>query len=333
MRVKGFYILLVVLMVLLFLLNLISGSVIISPISILKHYFSTSVVLSDAQVFIFEQIRMPRALTALFVGASLSVAGLLMQTFFQNPLAGPFTLGISSGASLGVAIYIILGSLFLGAFSNLGLLFFAIVGAFLTLGIVILASFRIKDNVALLIIGLMFGSLTTAIVCILEYFAPARVVYSFVIWSFGSLTSVDWHQISILAPISVLSIVASLFLYKPLNVLLLGENYTKTIGYSISKIRIMLLLITGIMTGVATAFVGPIAFIGVAVPHIARNLIKTSNHKYLILLTSLVGACLMLFCDIIAQMPGTDKVLPISAVTSLFGAPIVIWVIVKSNKL
>ena len=281
--------------------------------------------------------RLPKAITAIMVGSGLSISGLLMQTLFRNPLAGPFVLGISSGASLGVALLILGSSLFGGYFltmqvSNWSLPIAASLGAFLVLSAVIVAANSVRNTMSILIIGLMFGSLTSALISVLSYFSEASKIQEFVFWSFGSVGNLSWTEVSIFAIFYAIGIVSTLFIIKPLNSFLLGENYAKSLGINIKKNRMITLLITSILTGVITAFSGPIAFIGLAVPHIARLFFATSNHKTLLPATAILGAVVLLICDAIAQLPTSEFTLPLNAITSLFGAPIVIWLLVRKKK-
>lgn len=278
--------------------------------------------------------RIPKALSAILVGAGLSVSGLLMQSLFRNPLAGPYVMGISSGASLGVGIFVLAGGVgWLSVeYTAWGMALFAISGALLVLLGVLSVSIRIKDTVSLLIVGIMFGSLTSAVVSILQYFSSAESVQSFVIWTFGSLGGVNWTQLTVMAIIVGLGLLFSLSLQKPLNTLLLSENYASTLGVSVKRIRLYIILITSLMAGSITAFTGPIIFVGVAVPHLIRILFHTTDHKLLLPYSALGGAILMLVCDLLSQLPGMATSLPINSITSIFGAPVIIWIIIGNRK-
>ena len=282
--------------------------------------------------------RLPKAITAIIVGSGLSISGLLMQTLFRNPLAGPFVLGISSGASLGVAI-LILGASFLGAnitsyaFTNFGLAIAASLGAFLVLSAVMLAALKVRNTMSILIIGLMFGSLTAAIISILAYFSSASQLQQYMFWSFGSLGNLSWKEIIALLVIFLIGISFVVFIIKPLNSLLLGENYAKSMGVNVKRTRNFVLIATSLLTGVITAFSGPIAFIGLAVPHLTKLLFNTSNHRILLPAVAVCGAIIMLICDSIAQLPTSEYTLLINAITSLFGAPIIIWLLVRKRKI
>ena len=281
--------------------------------------------------------RIPKAITAILVGSGLSISGLLMQTLFRNPLAGPFVLGISSGASLGVAL-LILGSSLIGgilglAFSNFGMAIAASLGAFLVLSAVLIAANKVRNTMSILIIGLMFGSITSAIISVLSYFSSADQLQQFIFWGFGSLGNLSWNELKVFGLIFIIGISLLVFIIKPLNSLLLGENYAKSVGINIKFTRNITLIITSILTGVITAFSGPIAFVGLAVPHLTKLVFNTSNHKILIPAVTIVGAILMLVADTISQLPTSEYTLPINAITSLFGAPIVIWLLVRKRKI
>jgi iron complex transport system permease protein len=334
---KKYFILLLVLGVILFVLNVSLGSVSIPFEDILNILIGNTAAKESWQTIIL-YFRLPKAITAILVGSGLSVAGLLMQTLFRNPLAGPFVLGISSGASLGVALLILSGSLFGGFFlansiSSWSLPVASSLGAFLVLSAVIIAANKVRNTMSILIIGLMFGSLTSAIISVLAYFSEAQQIQQFLFWSFGSLGNLSWNELLIFIVIYSIGMLATLVIIKPLNSLLLGENYAKSLGINVKRNRNIILIITSVLTGVITAFAGPIAFIGLAVPHIARMIFTTSNHKTLIPAVVILGAIIMLICDAIAQLPTSEFTLPINAITSLFGAPIVIWLLIRKKKL
>ena len=334
---KNTFILLTITLILILIINISLGSVYIP----LKQTFLS---LFDGQVekeswkSIILNYRLPKAITAIIVGSGLSISGLLMQTLFRNPLAGPFVLGISSGASLGVAI-LILGASFLGAnitayaFTNWGQAVAASLGAFLVLSAVMLAAIKVRNTMSILIIGLMFGSLTAAVISVLAYFSSANQLQQYLFWSFGSLGNLSWNEISALSVTFFIGISLVVFIVKPLNSLLLGENYAKSMGVNVKRTRNITLISTSLLTGVITAFSGPIAFIGLAVPHLTKLLFNTSNHKILIPAVAISGAIIMLICDSIAQLPTSEYTLPINAITSLFGAPIIIWLLVRKRKI
>lgn len=320
-----------------FIVNISLGSVSISVIDTLKVIFDSDFGQSSNSYIIWNY-RIPKALTAVLVGSGLSLSGLLMQTLFRNPLAGPYVLGISSGASLGAALLIMGSSLFSGfmtfsAFNDIALAVASSVGSFLVLLIVITVAVRVKDTMALLIIGLMFGSITAALVSVLSYFTKAEKLQQYVYWSFGSLGNLSWTQLAILCLCTFIGIILSILSIKSLNAFLLGENYAKSLGIQLKKSRYIIIIATGLLAGCITAFAGPIAFIGLAVPHLTRQLFHTTDHKILIPASLSCGAILMLICDTIAQLPGSMSILPINAITSIFGAPVIIWLLVRKKKM
>ena len=324
-------------MVLLFVINISLGSVSIP----LKEVFSSLTgghSSRETWQYIIINYRLPKAITAVLVGMGLSISGLLMQTLFRNPLAGPYVLGLSSGASLGVAT-VILGASLLPPFlatlivSPYGVVLASSLGSFTVLLAVLAVSHRLRDTMAILIVGLMFGSLTSAIVGTLTYFSTAEQLQKFTFWSLGNLGNLSWTSISLLSICVAIGLLLSIFSIKPLNSLLLGENYAKSLGLNYKKSRVIIIFATSILAGSITAFAGPIAFIGLAVPHIAKLVFQTSNHNVLFWSTLLFGAITMLICDSISQMPGSDITLPINAVTSIFGAPIVIWLLIRKRKM
>ncbi len=317
-------------------MNVSLGSVHI-PLNQIFFALSGQEVIKDAWRYIIVDYRLPKALTAVVTGSGLAAAGLMMQTLFKNPLAGPFVLGISSGASLGVALLILGGSVlgfsagyFIGSW---GLVIAASLGSFLVLAVVLLVAARVRDAMALLIIGLMFGSLTAAVVSILAYFSPAEELQRYIFWSFGSLGDISWNGLGILGICYALGILLILPIIKNLNSLLLGEYYAKTLGVHLRKNRMIIIVSTSILAGSLTAFTGPIAFIGMAVPHLIRQLFKTADHWILLPAALMGGALLMLICDSIAQNPLSTSTLPINAITSIVGAPVVIWLLVRKKKI
>ncbi|MCB0494564.1 MAG: iron ABC transporter permease [Cyclobacteriaceae bacterium] len=277
--------------------------------------------------------RMPKAITAIVAGGALAVSGLLMQSFFRNPLAGPFVLGISSGASLGVALLVMAGATGLFLVNTFGIVVAASAGAAVAFSLVLMASIRIKDSATLLIIGLMVGSIAGAIVGTLQYFTSARQLQAFTIWTFGSLSNVNAQDLPVLTILTGAGLVIAFALFKPLNAVLLGENYAQSLGVNINRLRNGILLVTSLLAGAVTAYAGPIAFIGIAVPHLTRAVFSTSDHKKLIPAVFLTGSLVLLLCDVLAQLPGSEHVLPINVVTSILGAPVVIWVILKKRHL
>lgn len=330
------FILLIIVLVVLFFTNISLGSVSIPVKEIINSFLGSSMDKESWEIILWN-FRLPKAFTAILVGMALSISGLLMQTLFRNPLAGPYVLGLSSGASLGVA-FVILGAGFLPSFlanlflSSYGIVLASGLGSAFVLIAVLAVSQKLKDTMAILIVGLMFGSLTSAVVSVLSYFSTAEQLQKFTFWSLGSLANLSWNEVSLLFIITAIGIILSFLVIKPLDALLLGEKYAKSLGVNFKKTRYIIIFATSILAGSITAFVGPIAFIGLAVPHIAKLLFQTSNHFILFWSTLLIGAIILLFCDIIAQCPGQDITLPINAVTSIIGAPIVIWLLVRKRN-
>lgn len=276
------------------------------------------------------EFRMPRVLAAVLVGSGLAASGLLMQTLFRNPIAGPYILGISSGASLGVALLLMLGGVFAVAqVGSWALVAVAALGSGLVLLLMLLIAWRVGDMTTLLIVGLMIGSATSAIVTILEYFSGLQQLKMFVLWSMGSLTRITWAELWVLFVIIIIGLVTAILLAKPLNGWLLGEDYARSMGIPVQNIRFIIISVTALLAGSITAFCGPIAFVGIAVPHIARMLLRSQNHLVLMPVSILLGAIVLLLCDVVAQLPGSAQQLPINAVTSLVGAPVVIWIVIQ----
>ena len=319
---------------LLFSLDIILGSVTIK----LKDIFDVLLNKSDSEIYsVIVKFRIPKAITALLVGVSLSVSGLQMQTIFRNPMAGPYVLGISSGASLGVAVLILGFSDYFTAKSlellgNWSLAAASWAGAGIVMVIIMLISIKIKDILAILILGIMLSGGISSIVSIMQYFSSETMLKSYVIWTMGSLGNVSSEQLEVMALCIAAGLIISLFSLKMLNAILLGETYAETLGVNIKKARILVFVSTSLLAGTVTAFCGPVGFIGIAVPHIARMIFKTSDHRVLLPSVIFAGASLMLISDIISQLPGSERVLPVNAVTSLIGIPVVIWVILKTRK-
>ena len=316
------FVVLVLLLGVLAVINACSGSVWISP-----WHFSS---FTPMQEQILLHLRLPKMLTAILVGASLSVAGLMMQTLFRNPLAGPYILGVSSGASLGVALVTMVSSgigyrvLEIGMISGA-----AIVGSVLVMLLVMLIAKRIRSNVTLLIVGMMVGNIAGALVNMIQNFANPDSLKLFIVWTLGSLSGVGWNELPTLAIGVVIALVVVLLLIKPLNGLLLGEDYARGLGINVERTRWMMVVASCLLAGSVTAFCGPIAFIGVAVPHIARGVLGTSNHRLTVPASALIGANILLVCDILCNL-GTYA-LPISTMSALFGAPIILWIILKKK--
>lgn len=286
---------------------------------------------------IITNFRIPKAVVAVLAGAGLSASGLQMQTLFRNPLAGPFVLGVSSGASLGAAMFIMgLPLVGLSAASevvrNLGTVGAAWVGGAAILLVVMAVSARIKDIMAILILGMMFGSAASAFVEILQYMSPEGALKSYAVWTMGSLGGVTAKQLAIMAPVMAAGLLISVLMIKPLNILLLGENYARTMGVNIKLVRGMIFVSTILLASTVTAFCGPIGFIGIAVPHVARMLFANADHRVLMPASMLLGVAVMLLCDIVSQMPGQELSLPINTITALLGIPIVVLVIMRNRK-
>jgi len=323
--------------ILLFLLNLFVGSVTIPFGDIVKVLLKENTD-NTLNVIIFDY-RLPQALTAMLAGAALAVAGLLMQTLFRNPLADPSMLGISSGASLGVGLVILLTGAISGAaissfgwWSTVGVSLAAFIGAVAVLFIMLAFSARMKNMTTLIIIGLMIAYLAGSITDILKFFSLKEDIHAFVIWGMGSFSGVGTSKLLIFSISIIIGLFATFFLSKNLNILLLGEMYAENLGLNIKRNSVIIILLSGYLTAIVTAYCGPIAFVGLAMPHIARFLFKSSDHRLLIPATMLIGMDLTLFCNLIARMPGFDGNLPINAVTAFIGAPVVISVIMKSRK-
>ena len=322
-----------------FVLSLSLGSVHIPFVDILA-ILAGKETATPAWATIVHTIRLPRTITAVLAGAALSVGGLQMQTLFRNPLADPFVLGINAGASLGVAIVVLAvgtasGALIagLGILGDLSLAAAASLGAGTVLGCVLLVSRKVQSAMTLLILGLMFGYATGAFVSILIYFSVPEQIQSYIIWTFGSFGGVSWKQIPVLGSVVALGLLVGFLCIKPLNALLLGENYARSMGLNVKRVRIYILISASMLAGATTAFCGPIAFLGLAVPHLCRSLLHTSDHRALMPAVICMGATLALFADLIGRLPGSQMVLPLNAVTSILGAPIVIWFILHRKNL
>lgn len=284
---------------------------------------------------IMVDIRIPKAITAVLVGISLSVSGLWMQTLFRNPLVGPYVLGISSGASLGVAVYLLLFSALVISsvyVSGWGVAFSSMIGAALLFLLVISVSFRLREKVSLLIAGIMLGCLATSAISLLQNISDPDSVKMFVNWTLGSLSGVTWEKLRVMALFVGIGVVFVPFLLKPLDAMLLGDDYASSIGVDVRRMRWMIILSATLLTGATTAFTGPIGFIGIAVPHIVRGLLQTSVHRLLTPCCMLCGAVLVLLCDIFSQLPGDGYVLPVNALSSLIGAPVVLWIILSNKR-
>lgn len=321
--------------VILWLVNLSLGSVQIPLKSLLGRIVGNPFPHSSWEIILMEY-RLPKSLTVLLAGIALSLSGLQMQTFFRNPLAGPYVLGISSGAGLGVALLTMAGTAFgWQILDNPGnswsLVGAASAGAMGVLVLMGLAAWKVKDSMTLLIVGLMFGSATSSVITLLAYFSAAEELKLFTIWSMGNLGNTGWSDLGFLAGALVLGLIPALVAMKSYNAMLLGETYAVSMGINFQKLRWSMILSTGILMGSITAFCGPIAFIGIAVPHLARLLFRTQSHSVLFPATAGVGILILLACDTISQLPGMATSLPINAVTTAFGAPLIIWMIMKRS--
>lgn len=333
---KILFILLAVITLTLFVVDIVVGSVAI-PLSEVwgaifggndgDHIYTT----------IVRNFRLPKAIMGLLAGAALSTVGLQMQTLFRNPLAGPYVLGVSSGASLGVAL-MLLGAPLLGIsagsplMQNIGVAGAAWIGAAAVMMIVMAVTTRIKNIMTVLILGMMFGSSASALVEIMQYLSPEGALKSYVVWTMGSLGGVTLAQLKIVIPVVLVGLVISVALIKPLNILLLGENYARTMGLNIKQIRLAVTLTTVLLAGTITAYCGPIGFVGLAVPHVARMLFREADHKVLVPATILIGGAMMLLCDVASTLPAGDLTLPINTVSALVGIPIVVVVIIRNRK-
>ncbi len=331
---------LLLLVALCFILDVALGSVPIplrEVVSILSGHGSDNA----AYIYIIEKIRLPKALTAVMVGCGLSVSGLQMQTLFRNPLAGPSVLGITSGASLGVALVMLstgsITSLYtikeLGISGSWLIVLASTLGAAFILLLILAISARLKDNVIMLIVGVMIANITISIISIWQYFSAPEQIKEYLMWTFGSLGGVTETHLYVLASVVAFGLILSFSSSKLLDALLLGENYARSMGLTVNRARLLIIMSTSILAGGITAFCGPIGFIGIAVPHLARSLFHTSDHRALIPYCCLTGTALMLLCDIIAQLPGSQTVLPINVITALIGSPVVIWIIISRNSL
>jgi iron complex transport system permease protein len=326
---------LILLLVVFFVLDLLLGSVSIPWVDVIKSLFGR--IDNEVWSTIVRDFRLPKSITAVLAGAALSVSGLQMQTTFRNPLAGPYVLGISAGASLGVAIMVLgvasIGKVSLsGLATSFSLAGAAILGAMLVLLVVLAVSVRVKDIMTILILGMMFGSAASALVSVLQFFSSESMLKAFVIWTMGSLSSVAGMQLQVFAVIVIVGFVLSFISIRLLNVMLLGDAYAKGVGLNLLLTRVLIFTSTSLLAGGVTAFCGPIGFIGIAVPHVARMIFRTANHSVLIPGVMLLGSIAMLFADIVSQLPGFEVTLPINSVTALLGIPIVIYVVIKNQR-
>ena len=325
---------LLILLILVFILDLFLGSVSLRPGEVIRAIFNNS---DETTRTILSEFRLPKAITALLAGIALSISGLQMQTLFRNPMAGPYVLGLSSGASLGVA-FVILGFSSdmspesIRGFGNWAIAAASWAGAGIVMLFIMIISSRIKNIMTVLILGIMLSSAISAIVSIMQYFSNETMLKAYVIWTMGSLGNLTGSQLNVMIASVAAGVILSLISVKMLNAHLLGENYARSIGLDVRRSRFIIIAGTSILTGTITAFCGPIGFIGIAVPHLARIIFRTSNHRILIPGTILAGAIVMLASDIVSQMPGSDNTLPVNSVTALIGIPVVIWVILHDKR-
>ena len=330
-------ILLTVLIALLFVLNILVGSVAIPAEDVVRIIFGDDEAVKPSWRFIILQSRLPQALTATLAGSALAVSGLMLQTAFRNPLAGPSVFGINSGAGLGVALVMLWlgGSFSAGSVSVTGfvaVLAAAFMGAMAVMLLIFLFSTMVRNSVMLLIIGIMIGYISNSAVSLLNFFATDEGVRSYMVWGMGSFSGVSTQMLPWFSLVTVAALFAALLLIKPLNALMLGDRYAENLGVNIIRVRNWLLVITGLLTAIVTAFCGPVAFIGLAVPHIARLLFHTDNHRLLMPATMLTGAVVALLCNVLCFLPGTLGVIPLNAVTPLIGAPVIIYVILRGRQ-
>ena len=317
--------------------NLLFGSIKI-PAEAVWNILSGNEVEKSSWTYIIWESRFPQTITAMFCGAALAASGLMLQTVFNNPLAGPSILGINSGASLGVAIVMLTGGAALSALSFsvssfLAILLGAFLGSIVVMSVIIFFSTMIKSNIMLLITGIMIGYITSSAISLLNFFSTAEGVKSYMIWGMGNFSGVSLNQLPYFTAICLLGLFITILMIKPLNALLLGSRYAENLGINIKRTRNILLIATGILTAVTTAFCGPIAFIGLAVPHISRLMLGTSNHNSLMPVTILTGSAIALVCNIICILPGEWGIIPLNAVTPIIGAPIIIYVIINQKRI
>ena len=322
--------------ILLFVFNLFVGSVTIPFADLFNVFFGLESNPTVSTIVL--DYRLPQAVTALFAGAALSVAGLLMQTLFRNPLADPSMLGISSGAGLGVAITILLTGILggsalstMGIWSNLGVSLAAFVGATLVLMLILGFSSRVRNMTTLIIIGLMVSYLAGSLTDIMKFFSMKEDIHAFVIWGMGSFSAVGTSKLTFFSISIIIGLFVSLFMSKNLNIILLGDLYAENLGVNVKRNNLFIILVSGYLTAIVTAYCGPVAFLGLAIPHLTRFIFKTSDHRILVPAVMLIGMVVSLLCNLVARMPGFEGNLPINAVTAFIGAPIVIWVILRKR--
>lgn len=337
MRRKLIYIFLILLLCIAIVCGILTGSTHISPSDAFNVLTGMCRENETVRIIIL-QSRLPMTIGAILSGASLATAGLLMQTTFRNPLAGPSVLGVSSGASLGVAVVMLGFSIFSDKFdffisNEIGSLIGAIAGCCVVMMLLLMLSYKLRNINMLLIAGIMISYFVSSLVSVLNYLAPAEGVKSFVVWGMGSFMGLTMEDLPLMTILIVLSLIASFFLCKPLNALLLGERYAINLGYNMSHLRLALLVVSGVLTAVTTAYCGPISFIGLIAPHLARMLFSTSNHYHILPGTMIIGAIITTFCAIIALIPTSGGIIPVNVVTPIIGVPIIIYILIKGNRL
>lgn len=325
-----------VLIIFLFILNLVLGSIRIPALDVFRILMGDEGEKASWRFIVMES-RLPQAITAMLCGGALAVSGLMLQTAFRNPLAGPSIFGINSGAGLGVALVMLLlgGSISAGSVSISGfvaILIAAFIGAMSVMAVIFFFSNIVRNNVMLLIIGIMIGYISNSAISLLNFFATDEGVKSYMVWGMGSFGGVSMKTMPVFASITLLGLIGAMLLIKPLNALMLGDRYAENLGINILRTRNWLLIVTGLLTAITTAFCGPVAFIGLAVPHIARLLLTTVNHRVLLPATILCGAVIALICNMICFLPGEEGVIPLNAVTPIMGAPVIIYVIAKGKS-
>ena len=322
--------------VFLFVSDITLGSVQIPFIDVINAFYNPETIKESWRIIILDS-RLPKALTAIVCGFALSISGLQMQTLFKNPLAGPYILGISSGAGLGVAL-VTIGLTFFSINLNIQLSYYmviisAIIGASVIMGLIFLASLKVKDIMTVLILGIMLAAIINAFIGIMQYFSTASQLKTYIIWTFGSLDGVNMSQVSIMLIVTLLTAFFVFTKSKSLNLLLLGENYASSMGVKIIPLRLMIIISTGILAGGVTAFCGPVGFIGIVVPHLCRMMFKSSDHRLLIPASALMGAVFMLTSDIISHLPGSEGILPLNSVTAILGIPVIIWILLSKKSI
>lgn len=331
----GLVLILIAILLILFCLSLATGSVSIPLQDVVTVLQGQSPQKASWSAIIL-QFRLPKAITAMLAGSALAVSGLQMQTLFQNPLAGPYVLGVSSGASLGVALAVlattVMGAQRIALTGSSTTIIAALLGAAGVMGCVVIAANYVKNSVTLLVIGLLFGYLTSAVVNLLLYFSVPEQIQTYLIWTFGSFATVTQRQLPLFLGLVLTGLAIAFSQSKSLNLLLLGETQARTLGLTLSRVRLLMIGNVSLLAGTVTAFCGPIAFLGIAVPHLGRSLLRSTDHRRLMPVVVLLGAILALIADLVSQLPGRQTILPLNSITALIGTPIVVWVIVRRQS-